>query len=147
MLKSLLAAGLIAATITAPAPAEDVASTIIAMERAAFDKSDTGDVMAFVAISAPDVVYQDPSLTAPIKGIDALRAFYKNFPVDKDPIPGVMKNASVQSYGDVAILSFHFISRAASKHPVEWNASEVYRKTEAGWRIVNTHWSLTTPAK
>jgi ketosteroid isomerase-like protein len=142
-MRRFLSAALLAAAITTPAFAEDVPTTIIAIERAALDRSDKGDVKGFLEISATDVVYQDPSLTQPLKGLEALTAYYKGFPVG-EPSHGVMKDATVQQYGELAVLSFHYTSGATSKHPVEWNTTEVYRKTEAGWRIVNTHWSLTT---
>jgi hypothetical protein len=141
MLKFLTAA-LFAAAITTPAFAEDVAATVIAMERAALDRSDKGDVKGFLEISAVDVVYQDPFLTQPLKGLEALTAYYKGFPAE-EPSHGVMKDATVQQYGEFAVLSFHYTSGADTKHPVEWNTTEVYCKTTDGWRIVNTHWSLT----
>ena len=47
--------------------------------------------------------------------------------------------------GDVAVLSFHYVVRKEQKVSHEWNCTEVYRKTGADWRIVNTHWSLTKP--
>lgn len=133
-------------TLCAPAPAadSDVASVIISMERAALD-SGTGN--SFLAISTSDVVYQDPFLDKPIEGLKALTAFYATFPADNDPTPGEMSNAYVQVLGDVAVLSFHYVSHKGGKHQTFWNCTEVYRKTDAGWRIANTHWSLPTPPK
>jgi len=26
-----------------------------------------------------------------------------------------------------------------------WNATEVYRQANGGWRIIHTHWSFTQP--
>lgn len=133
---SLLAAGL-----TVPSSGEDVAATIIAMEKTALAQSDQGDAMSFVAISAADVVYQDPFLKAPLKGRDALAEYYSHFP-QGDGIPGEMHDATVQQYGDIAILSFRYISHAGTPQQNTWNSTEVYRRTPEGWRIVNTHWSL-----
>lgn len=143
MLKILIA-GLIAA-LTAPALAEDVSATIIGMERAALDRSDKGDVQGFLAISAPDVVYLDPALDAPLIGLPALTAYYSKFPAGGEPSHGIMSNAHVQVLGDVAVLSFHYVSAAGTKKQKVWNTTEVYRKTGREWRIVNTHWSLTAP--
>jgi ketosteroid isomerase-like protein len=144
----LLPAAALALALAAPAlavpAAGDTASTIIAMERAALDRSDKGDVKGFLEISAPDVVYLDPALDKPIEGHPALTAYYANFP-NTSAGHGEMSNAKVQVYGDVAILSFHYLSQIGTKRQKVWNATEVYRKTNAGWRIVNTHWSLTKP--
>jgi ketosteroid isomerase-like protein len=143
MLKLALTA-LMMAAVALPALAEDIPATIIAMERTALDRGDKGDVRGFLEISAPDVVYQDPALDAPLKGLAALTAYYATFPA-YEPAPGVMSNAHVQVLGDVAVLSFHYVAAVGTPKQKVWNATEVYRKTGAGWRIVNTHWSLTNP--
>lgn len=122
-----------------PALADDTASTVIAMERAALNGG------SFVAISAPDVSYLDPALDKPIKGLATLTAYYATFPADDDPSPGEMSGAQMQVMNDIAVLSFHYVAHKGGKHEKFWNCTEVYRKTDAGWWIVNTHWSLTMP--
>jgi ketosteroid isomerase-like protein len=143
MLKFILTAVALAAAVV-PAAAADIPATIIAMERAALDRSDKGDVKGFLEISAEDVVYLDPSLDAPLIGLPALTAYYAKFPAG-EPSHGVMSNAKVQVLGDVAVLSFHYVSQAGTQKEIVWNCTEVYRKTDRNWRIVNTHWSLTKP--
>jgi hypothetical protein len=143
MIKLGLAA-LIAAAAILPAHAEDVPATIIAMERTALDASDKGDVRPFLAISAPDVVYQDPALTKPIVGLPALTAYYAKFPATA-AAHGVMSDTQVQVFDAMAVLSFHYVVSRDNAVLREWNCTEVYRKTAAGWRIVNTHWSLSGP--
>lgn len=45
--------------------------------------------------------------------------------------------------GDLAVLSFQFVSQG-SEGQRRWNTTEAYRRDpERGWRIVHTHWSLT----
>ena len=51
---------------------DDPSETIIAMERAALDRWGRGDPTGFLEISAPDVVYFDPSLERRIDGREAL---------------------------------------------------------------------------
>jgi hypothetical protein len=145
MLKTAIAGALLFAASTPALAAEDVAAKIVAMERAALDRSDRGDVNGFLDISAPDVVYQDPSLDKPLDGLEALRTYYTRFPVDGVAYHGIMQNAKVQVYDDMAVLSFHYISRAGTEKELIWNTTEVYRRTGSDWRIVNTHWSLTRP--
>jgi uncharacterized protein (TIGR02246 family) len=139
-----LTLALAAPAVAAPA-ADDVAATVIAMELAALDR---GDTKGFLEISAPDVVYLDPALDKPLDGLPALTAYYATFPTDV-AVHGEMSNAKVQVLGDVAILSFHYVSHYVwtngTKKQKAYNATEVYRKTGADWRIVNTHWSLTSP--
>jgi ketosteroid isomerase-like protein len=121
----------------------DVAATIIAMERAALDQSDKLDPEGFLKISDPGVVYIDPGLERPIVGLDNLRKYYKSFGGSGTPAPGEMLNSNVQVMGDTAVLTFNY-RRKDGKGP-RWNATEVYRKTKDGWRIVHTHWSYIKP--
>lgn len=129
-----------AAALSAQAQDTEVTSTIIEMERAALDRPDPG---GFLEISDPDVVYMDPSLDRPIHGLDALTAFYAGFPVGNPAPPGEMRNSKVQVFGDTAILTFNYKREGKPTHG--WNATEVYRRTEKGWRIVHTHWAYRKP--
>lgn len=121
----------------------DVAATIIAMERAALDQSDKLDPEGFLKISDPGVVYIDPALERPIVGLENLRKYYKSFGGSGTPAAGEMLNSNVQVMGDTAVLTFNY-RRKDGKGP-RWNATEVYRKTKDGWRIVHTHWSYIKP--
>jgi ketosteroid isomerase-like protein len=125
-------------------PVDDVSLQIINMERAALDRWGRGDPGGFLEISAPDVVYFDPFLPQRIHGLGALRKYYgelrgKIF-IDSyeiaDPI--------VQMHGEVAVFTYGFVSRGGGDE-MRWNATEVYRRGEDGWRIIHTHWSFTQP--
>jgi ketosteroid isomerase-like protein len=124
-------------------PPSGVAATIIAMERAALDRSDKLDPDGFLELSDPGVVYIDPSLEQPIVGLDNLRKYYNSFGDGGTPAPGEMLNSKVQVMGDTAVLTFNY-RRKDGKEP-RWNATEVYHKTKQGWRIVHTHWSYINP--
>lgn len=118
------------------ATTEDIPATIIAMERAALDRSDKGDAVGFLEISDPGVSYFDPFVEQPIHGLEELRAYYLRVFVGDEPVAGEMRNAKVQVTGDVAVLTFNYVSK------VRWNTTEVYRRTDSGWRIIHTHWAL-----
>ncbi|MFB3905299.1 MAG: DUF4440 domain-containing protein [Acidobacteriota bacterium] len=135
---------LILATVTIGKD-NDPASLIIAMERAALDRSDKGDPNGFLEISSPDVTYFDPFLDKPIRGLDALRTYYRGFPSD-EPASGEMHNVEVQVSGDVAVLTFNYTVKLEKSGQVNrWNTTEVYRRTKDGWRIIHTHWSFNKP--
>jgi ketosteroid isomerase-like protein len=129
--------------MAAAAPPPDVPATIIALERAALDRSDRYDPDGFLTLSDPGVVYIDPTLEQPIVGLENLRTYYKSFRGTGTPVRGEMLNAKVQVMGDTAVLTFNY-RRTDGKEP-RWNATEVYRKTKDGWRIVHTHWSYIKP--
>jgi ketosteroid isomerase-like protein len=122
----------------------DIASEIIALERAALDRSDNGDTSAMLDLCDADVVYFDPFIDAPILGVDALRAYYGQ--IDFPQASGEMVNSRVQVAGDVAVLTFNYISRMDQGRRINrWNTTEVYRRTGSGWRIIHTNWSLAKP--
>lgn len=131
---------------------QDIPSTIVAMERAALDRSDKGDADGFLEISDPDVVYMDPSLDKPIHGLEALRTYYhrnaalylKNAAL-AGQAQGEMANSKVQVAGDVAVLTFNYATAAERGRGHGWNATEVYHRTKDGWRIIHTHWSYIKP--
>ncbi|MFB3853868.1 MAG: nuclear transport factor 2 family protein [Vicinamibacterales bacterium] len=127
----------------APAAQPTAAATIIAMERAALDRSDELDPEGFLEISDPGVVYIDPALERPIVGLENLRKYYESFGGSGTPAAGEMLDSNVQVMGDAAVLTFNY-RRKDGKGP-RWNATEVYRRTEEGWRIVHTHWSYIKP--
>ena len=132
-----------AAAPQAQPSAEDVASTIRAMERAALNRSDKGDVSGFLEISDSDVVYVDPFIDKPLYGRDALAEYYAKAFAGFQPTHGEMSNIRVQVLGEVAVLTFNY--KSPNKPANGWNCTEVYHRTQEGWRIAQTHWSFVKP--
>ena len=122
---------------------DDTAAAIIKLECDALDRWEKGDPSGFLEICAPDVVYFDPSLEKRIDGLEALTRYY-------EPVRGKvfseryeLLNPLVQVIGDAAVLTFNFVSFGASGKPSPWNCTEVYRRTDGKWLIIQTHWSYT----
>ena len=125
---------------------DDTAETIIAMEKAALERWGNGDPQGYIEIAAADITYFDPVTEMRINGIEAFRAHL-------EPVAGTiffnrfeLLNPRVSASGDLAVLSFNFVSysEVEGETVVErWNCTEVYRRTEEGWRITHSHWSLT----
>jgi hypothetical protein len=123
-----------------------IENEIIGIESEALRRWCDGDPSGFLEISAPDVVYFDPSLERRLDGLEALTNYY-------EPIRGKIKaqrfelmNPLVQVVGDAAVLTFNFVSYDAGNSAHRWNCTEVYRRTGKAWRIIQTHWSLTKPS-
>ncbi len=122
---------------------EYVTAKIIELESAALDRWGKGDPSGFLEICAPDIVYFDPSLERRIDGHDALARYY-------EPIRGKifferfeLLNPKVQVIGNAAVLTFNYISYGANGEKSPWNCTEVYRRTDSNWLIIQTHWSYT----
>ncbi len=123
---------------------QEVAATILSMERAALDRWGKGDPSGYLEISASDVVYFDPFQPSRIDGLDALRRYYEGLRgmvhIDRDEIV----NPKVQIIGDAAVLTFNYVSWSGDEQS-RWNCTEVYARLADGWRIIQTHWSFTKP--
>lgn len=122
------------------------ADEIITIERNALHRWCNGDPSGFLEISAHDVVYFDPTLKRRLDGLESLKKYY-------EPIRGKIKadryemlNPLVQFVGRAAVLTFNFNSHSTNGGEYRWNCTEVYRRTIAGWRIIQTHWSFTKSA-
>ncbi|HLO28902.1 MAG TPA: DUF4440 domain-containing protein [Anaerolineales bacterium] len=122
--------------------AQDIPSTIIAMECAALDRWIRGDPSGFLEISAPDVVYFDPYRAERIDGLEALTALYKEIwgKVLLDRYE--LLNPLVQVVGEAAVLTFNYVSYTGENED-RWNCTEVYRRNGERWQIIQTHWSYT----
>ena len=118
---------------------------IIALEKAALERWNNGDVQGFLEISADDIVYFDPMLEKRIDGLTNLTAYYK-------PIAGKIKvsryemiDPKVQAVDNMAVLTFNLKSYQGEQ-VMQWNSTEVYRKEKDGsWKIIQSHWSFTKP--
>jgi ketosteroid isomerase-like protein len=127
----------------------DIASDVIALERAALDRWGAGDPVGYVELFADDITYFDPLQERRVDGRAAMVALMESIAgkirVDRYD----MMHPVVQQVGDVALLSFNLVSyrtdggveRAISS----WNSTEVYRRTPEGWRIFHSHWSYIRP--
>jgi hypothetical protein len=127
---------------TAVRDARTEADEIVAMEERALARWCRGDPSGFLELSAPDVVYFDPFLEERLDGLPALTAYYEALRGKISAERFELRRPRVQLASDAAVLTFHFVSwSGADVH--RWNCTEVYRRDPRGWRIVQTHWSLT----
>lgn len=124
--------------------ANGVETVIVGMEKAALDRWGKGDPSGFLEISAPEVVYFDPFVAHRLDGLEALTEYYETLRGKIHLDSYRLLNPKVQAYGDVAVLTFNFVSQSGDT-TARWNCTEVYRRLGDAWRIVQTHWSLTQP--
>jgi hypothetical protein len=121
----------------------DASELIIAMEIAALERWGKGDPSGFLEICAPDVVYFDPTLEHRIDGIDELTRYYEAIRGKVSISRFELINPVVQFAGDAAVLTFNLVSYGTNEDEYWWNCTEVYRRAESRWEIIQTHWSYT----
>ncbi|MBN2135417.1 MAG: nuclear transport factor 2 family protein [Acidobacteria bacterium] len=120
---------------------------ILQIEDSTMEQWRQGNPMRWLEISAEDISYLDPSLSAPIIGITAYDEYLK-------PLIGKIKyDASeyfkprVAVYGDIAILTYNYHNlrkddNGKLNRTSFWNTTEVYRHIDGNWKIAHTHWSF-----
>jgi ketosteroid isomerase-like protein len=119
---------------------------IIALEKAALTRWGNGDPAGFLEITAPDVVYFDPYVEKRIDGLEALREYYQAIwgKVFFDRFE--LLNPCLQVSDNLAVLTFNYVSYKAEQSD-RWNCTEVYRRIEDRWMIIQSHWSYTEVLK
>lgn len=121
---------------------EEITTTLIAIERAALDRWGVGDPSGYLEISAPDVVYFDPFQDRRLDGLDALTALYESLRGAIHIDHYDLIKPKVQICGEAAVLTFNLNSYTGA-NIMRWNCTEVYRMDPHGWRLIQTHWSIT----
>jgi ketosteroid isomerase-like protein len=119
----------------------ELLDTLLARENAAMERWRNGDPQGFVEASALEVTYFDPSIEERLDGLDALEAYYAPMEGKIRYSGSLFANARVQRYGDLAVLTFNYVSSDDSGSRTVWNTTEVYAFLEGAWKIVHTHWS------
>jgi ketosteroid isomerase-like protein len=126
---------------------EEIGMELIKMEKAALDRWGKGDPDGFLEICAPDVVYFDPYREERVDGLKALTALMETIRGQVYLDRFELINPLVQVSGELAILTFNYIS-FTGEQPLRWNCTEAYRREPDGqWRIIQTHWSYTNVFK
>lgn len=123
---------------------KDVVATILSLEQAALDRWGQGDPSGFLELSSPNVVYFDPFIECRIDGLEALTAYYESLRGKVKIDYYELINPKVQVGKDIVVLTFNYKSVSGTSER-RWNCTEVYQRTEAGCRIIQTHWSITQP--
>jgi len=116
---------------------------ILGLERRALERWCRGDPSGFLEISASDVAYFDPFLERRVDGLVALTAYYESLRGKIFAQRFEILVPRVQLLGDAGVLTFHFVSHGEPGEVHRWNCTEVYRRGPEGWRIVQSHWSVT----
>ncbi len=117
---------------------------ILNMEKEALERWARGDPQGCLDISAENVTYFDPFIDKRIDGIDALTKYYDNLRGKIKFDSFELLNPKFILSDDLVILTYNYVSyRGDSQFP--WNCTEVYKKIENNWKIVQTHWSITKP--
>lgn len=133
------------------AEANNIAATILAIEKAINERWNKGDVDGALEVYSEDVSYFDPLTEMRLDGRKAVEAYFRQFFEGKlnilrneFPNPQVI----VSDAGDLAVLNYNLVNLVADGNGGEkigtpWNATQVYRLIDGNWRVVHVNWSFT----
>lgn len=125
---------------------EGISQVIISLEKEALEKWNNGNPDGFLDLSDEDVVYFDPFLEQKLEGWEQLKAHYEPLRGQAQVNWSEMIRPTVQSTGDMAVLTFNYNCSTLAGEHYHWNCTEVYRCNPANeWKIIQTHWSLVKP--
>jgi ketosteroid isomerase-like protein len=91
------------------------------------------------------VAYFDPFLPKRVDGWDRLSSYYEGIRGQVSATRFELIDPRVQEGGELAVLTFNFVSWGGNENEFRWNCTEVFRRTPSGWKIIQTHWSFTQP--
>jgi uncharacterized protein (TIGR02246 family) len=128
---------------------DEVTGTILALESAAMDRFNRGDVEGCIELYAEDVTYFDPITERRLDGRPAVAEYFRTFFAGKIDIPRYeILNPQVITDGDLTVLSYNLANYVRTEDDSEtagtqWNSTQVYRRTGDRWRVAHVHWSFT----
>lgn len=127
----------------------EITETVLALERAALDRFNKGDVEGCLELYADDVTYFDPITETRLDGLSAVAQYFRAFFAGKIDIPRYeIRNPHATTDGSLAVLTYNLVNYVRGPDGAEtvgtpWNSTQVYRRTGSDWRVVHVHWSFT----
>jgi ketosteroid isomerase-like protein len=120
---------------------ENVATTIITMEKTALEEWNKGNPTGYLNLYAEDITYFDPIQR--IIGFEKISNFYESARGKIQVEKYEMLDPVVQVFGERAVLSY-ILETYPNDKISRWNCTEVYQQQpDKQWKIIHSHWSLS----
>ena len=121
-------------------PAAQTERDILAMERASMDGWLKGDSGPMLAASDADITMFHVMTQKRVEGAAGVKELYAGYQGRPLFDSYRIDNPKVQTGGDMAILSYVLVTHNGDVER-RYNATQVYQRKKAGWRVVHTHFS------
>jgi ketosteroid isomerase-like protein len=140
----ILTCALVLACCGPLAAAQSTEEAILAMEQQGMDGWRQGRPDKFLEISDSEIVLFHSALGQRLFGLDAVKAVYEGYRGQPLFDQYEIVSPRVVASPGMAVLTYELVPQNGSLRRY-WNATEVYRKGKAGWRIVHSHFSSAKP--
>ena len=122
---------------------DDAERQIIALEEDALARWVQGDPAGYLELYDSDVAYFADGLDARVDGVETLRELFGSMDGKRLTHRAVIVNPLVDRVGDVAwlVCNVDWLTENGNRTR-RWNCTEIYRRRDASWRIVHSHWSI-----
>lgn len=119
-----------------------VARELVAMERAAMDGWLKGDAGPMLAAADPDITMFHVMTERRLEGAAAVKDLYAAYSGRPLFDSYQIDNPKVQAGADMAVLTYRLTTHNGDVTR-KWNATQVYQRKNAGWKVIHSHFSAT----
>lgn len=130
---------LLAAILCCAAAAADI-DEFLALEHKALDGFLKGDPDPALSVAAPEITYFHVVTSKRLDGLANVKALFDQYRGRPLFDSYEIAEPKLQSAGDAAILTYTLVQHRGD-NTGRWYATQVYRKTADGWRVIHSHWS------
>jgi hypothetical protein len=121
-------------------PAAQTEKELLALERAAMDGWLKGDAGPMLATADPGITFFHIMTGQRLDGVAAVQQLYAGY-AGRPLFDGYrIESPKVQAGGDMAVLTYQLVTRNGDLTRT-WNATQVYQRKPAAWRVIHTHFS------
>ena len=117
---------------------------VVAVHEALLAAMEAGDGPSVAALIDPahDVLVFHPAVETRFDGPDAIAAGVERMLTENAPVEITEVHLQVWVDGDIAWLTSHLLLESPSlAEPFAGRGTEIWRRTDSGWRLVHAHWS------
>jgi len=122
------------------APQTQTERELLALERASLDGWLKGDAGPMLAAADPEITLFHVMTPGRLEGIASVRELYAAY--NGRPLYDSYQIASpkVQAGADIAVLTYQLVTRNGDGTQ-RYNATEVFQRKSAGWKVIHSHFS------
>jgi hypothetical protein len=122
----------------------DTLRDLLALERQAMDGWRSGNPDPTLDAADPEITYFHVMTTKRLNGLTEVKSLVEPYRGTSLFDSYEIVEPQVQLAGPVAVLTYCLVQHKGET-TYRWNATQVYERKPAGWRVIHSHWSQVRP--